>query len=67
MLFRFSLITMLLLGFPWPASAYIDPSSGGLLIQMLLAGLAGVGVVARLYWKRIKDFFKRTSENDTNK
>jgi len=59
MIKRISLITVLLFGIPGTANAYIDPSSGGLLIQILLAGLAGVGVVARLYWKSLKDRFKR--------
>ena len=34
--------------------AYIDPSAGGMLVQMLLAGTAGVAVLGKLYWSRIK-------------
>lgn len=34
--------------------AYIDPSAGGMLVQLLLAGTAGVAVLGKLYWTRIK-------------
>lgn len=67
MIKRISLITVLLFGIPGTANAYIDPSSGGLLIQILLAGLAGVGVVARLYWKSLKDRFKRPFKKNNDK
>jgi hypothetical protein len=33
---------------------YIDPGAGSLFLQALAAGAAGVAVVARLYWARIK-------------
>ena len=35
-----------------PAYAYIDPGSGGMMIQLLLGGVAGVAVLVRLYWQR---------------
>ncbi len=34
--------------------AYIDPSAGGMLLQLLLAGTAGVAVLGKLFWTRIK-------------
>jgi hypothetical protein len=40
-----------------PAEAYIDPSAGGMLVQLLLAGTAGVAVLGRLFWTRIKRLF----------
>lgn len=42
---------------PTPAFAYIDPGTGGLLIQLLLGGLAGALVIVKLYWSRLKAFF----------
>jgi hypothetical protein len=33
---------------------YIDPSAGGMLVQMLLAGTAGLAVLGKLFWTRIK-------------
>jgi len=34
--------------------AYIDPSAGGMLVQMLLAGTAGLAVLGKLFWTRIR-------------
>lgn len=42
-----------------PAYAYLDPATGSVILQGLLAGIAGVMVVARLYWTRIKSFTRR--------
>jgi hypothetical protein len=39
------------------AEAYIDPSAGGMLVQLLLAGTAGVAVLGKLFWARIKRLF----------
>jgi hypothetical protein len=38
-----------------PAYAYIDPGSGGMLVQLLTGGAAGAIILARLYWRRFKD------------
>jgi hypothetical protein len=45
----------------WPTSAhaYLDPATGSILLQGLLAGVAGLAVVLRLYWTRMKAFFRR--------
>jgi hypothetical protein len=42
-----------------PASAYLDPGTGSMLLQMILGGVAGALVVGKLYWQRIKDFVAR--------
>lgn len=34
--------------------AYIDPGSGSYVLQLIVAGLLGAGVIVRIYWKRIK-------------
>lgn len=39
--------------------AYLDAGSGSMLLQMLLGGVAAVGVAAKLYWRRITSFFRR--------
>lgn len=41
-----------------PARAYLDPTTGSILLQGLLAGIAGVVVVVRLYWARLKAFLR---------
>jgi hypothetical protein len=42
-----------------PAYAYLDPATGSILLQGLLAGVAGLMVVLRLYWGRVTAFFRR--------
>lgn len=39
-----------------PALAYVDPVSGAMLLQVLLSGVAGAGVVFR---RVIGNFFRR--------
>ena len=53
------------------AAAYIDPSIGSYLFQLLLAGLLGAIFALKVFWGNIKRFFtgaKRkngeTGEND---
>jgi Flp pilus assembly protein TadB len=36
-----------------PAYAYVDPGSGGMMLQLLLGGVAGAAVIVRLYWQRL--------------
>ena len=36
-----------------PSPAYIDPGSGSLLLQILLGGVAAIGVTAKLTWRRV--------------
>ena len=36
--------------------AYLDPGSGSLLIQGLVAGVASVVVMGKVYWRRAKRF-----------
>ena len=47
----------LLLASASPAYAYVDPGSGGMIVQLLLGGTAGVVVLAKLFWHRLARFF----------
>lgn len=42
-----------------PAYAYIDPGTGGMLLQLLLGGIAGALVVMKLYWHRLRQAVAR--------
>jgi hypothetical protein len=46
-----------LAGFSAAANAYLDPGTGSILVQSLLAGIAGAAAVVSLYWQRVKAFF----------
>jgi hypothetical protein len=36
---------------------YLDPGTGSLIIQIVLAALLGIGVTTRLFWKKIRTHF----------
>ncbi len=39
---------------------YLDPGSGSFLVQLLIAAIAGGGLIIATSWKRIKGFFTRS-------
>jgi hypothetical protein len=47
-----------------PAEAHIDPGAGSILTQLVLGGAAGLLVVLKLYWHRLRRRFSRRSEVD---
>lgn len=48
-----------------PNFAYIDPGTGSLIIQVLVASLLGGLFTLKIYWKRVKAFFSRIrNKND---
>ena len=42
---------------------YLDPGSGSILFQMVVAALLGGGILIRTQWARIKRWFGKNSEN----
>lgn len=42
--------------------AYLDPGSGSMLLQLILAAMLGFGILFRSQWSRIKSLFKRKDE-----
>lgn len=53
----FAWLAVQLVGFSAAAHAYLDPGTGTILVQSLLAGVAGAVAVVGLYWQRLKGFF----------
>ena len=49
---KLSICALVLLWAPC-ALAYIDPGSGSLLLQGLVAGVLGLGVTLKIYWGRL--------------
>jgi hypothetical protein len=41
------------------AHAYIDPGTGGMLLQLLLGGVAGALVIIKLYWYRLREIINQ--------
>ena len=47
---------------------YIDPGSGSVILQLILAALLGIGVTIRLFWGKINSLFNRKEKaNEENK
>jgi len=46
------LICLLLV--PLPLWAYLDPSSGSIMLQMAVGGLLAALAVVRVYWRKIR-------------
>jgi hypothetical protein len=44
--------------------AYLDPGSGSIIVQVLIAGLMAVGIVVKVFWKKIKGIFSRPAEKN---
>lgn len=45
-------------------NAYLDPGSGSILIQLVLAAILGLGVIFRSQFAKIKNLFGGKSEAD---
>ena len=39
--------------------AYLDPGTGSMILQLLIAGLVGAGFAVKMFWFNIKGFFTR--------
>jgi len=37
-----------------PAFAYLDPGTGSMLLQVILGGIAAIGVALKLFWHKIR-------------
>jgi hypothetical protein len=53
-----------ILFFSEPAWAYIDPSAAIIFFQFLIGGILGALLTIRMYWARIKAWFRRTPSSD---
>lgn len=44
--------------------AYIDPTAGGMLVQVLLGSAAGILLILKLFWRHLKRIFTRKQLNE---
>lgn len=51
------IVTILLM--PLDAYAYIDPGTGSMLLQAIIAIVAGALVIIKTYWQHIKKLFTK--------
>ena len=43
---------------------YLDPGSGSIIFQLIIAGLVGAGFIIRAYWKKITGVFRKGQPED---
>lgn len=44
--------------------AYLDPSTGSMVISAIVGIIASVALAVKTYWYRLKALFRRNPEND---
>jgi len=44
---------------------YIDPGTGSIIVQAIIAAVLFLGVFTKLFWKKITSLFKRKEPADT--
>jgi len=61
-----SLFVLFLILCSQPAWAYLDPGTGSMLLQVILGGIAAIGVALKLFWHKIRVAlgFSRKSDPD---
>jgi hypothetical protein len=67
-IFRFPLaqaaLVGLLLALSPPVFAYLDPSTGSMVVSAIVGIFASIALAVKTYWYKIKGFFKRDSKQD---
>ena len=57
--FSQSLLAFSLLGMATPAFAYLDPSTGSMILSAVVGMLATAMLAIKTYWYKLKNFFRR--------
>lgn len=55
---------MFLIIYANPAYAYLDPGTGSIILQGLIAGLLAIAAAGGAFWQRIKSFFAKLSSSE---
>jgi hypothetical protein len=62
------LVAAIALGAFAPAAhAYLDPSTGSMIISAIVGLFATIGLALKTYWYRLKALFRRKPEPDAEK
>jgi len=51
---QFSTVFVALILLAEPVFAYLDPGTGSMMLQVILGGIAAVGVALKLYWHKLR-------------
>jgi hypothetical protein len=53
-----------LLATPTPAAAYLDPSTGSMILQIAVGSVLAVLATSKLYWHRLSSLFQSKPKAD---
>ena len=53
---------LLSFGFVESAQAYLDPSTGSMLLSALIGIFATLGLFVKTYWYKLKSLFRKTTQ-----
>jgi len=62
---RLAVVLVVGLVFARPAFAYVDPNASSVLLQLVLGGVAGLGIAFRLFWGQIRGIFGGKDKGDS--
>lgn len=60
-----ALIALATLLYAFPALAYLDPGTGSIVLQGIIAVIAAGAVALKVYWRRLRSVFGRKPGPDT--
>jgi hypothetical protein len=61
------LCVVAVLGFPSRAEAYLDPTAGSMVMQVIMGAVMAASVMAKVYWRRIRSFFRGNGNPGTSR
>jgi hypothetical protein len=54
-----TIVAVCLLAVATPAQAYLDPSTGSMILSAVIGLVATLGLALKTYWYRVRAFFRR--------
>lgn len=54
---KYFFVPFILFTFSQQAAAYLDPGTGSMVLQGIIAGIAVIGFTIKSYWYKIRGFF----------
>ncbi len=60
-----ALLPLLMILTTSPAHAYLDPASGSMILQAIVAGIAAVALTLKVYWHKILGLFGGHRSDDS--
>jgi len=58
-------LAICLLSFSPAVFAYLDPSTGSMVVSAIVGIFASIALAVKTYWYKIKGFFKRDNKQDS--